>query len=86
MIVLCAGFAALLACPAGLGRAPLVLWGFAPGGIGEMGITAKVVQLGVPIVTAFQVCRRVAVLVPVEPPVPMDAGQCMTSGFCASSA
>jgi uncharacterized membrane protein AbrB (regulator of aidB expression) len=28
-----------------------------------MSITAKVLQLGVPVVTAFQVCRLVAVLV-----------------------
>jgi len=33
----------------------------------KMAITAKVLQLGVPVVTAFQVCRRVAVLVLVEP-------------------
>jgi uncharacterized membrane protein AbrB (regulator of aidB expression) len=32
-----------------------------------MAITAKVLQLGVPVVTAFQVCRLVAVLVLVEP-------------------
>jgi membrane AbrB-like protein len=34
----------------------------APGGIAEMAITAKVLQLGVPVVTAFQVVRYVAVL------------------------
>jgi len=33
-----------------------------PGGIAEMAITAKVLQLGVPVVTAFQVVRYVAVL------------------------
>jgi uncharacterized membrane protein AbrB (regulator of aidB expression) len=32
-----------------------------------MAITAKVLQLGVPLVTAFQVCRLVAVLLLVEP-------------------
>ena len=32
-----------------------------------MAITAKVLQLGVPVVTAFQVCRLVAVLLLVEP-------------------
>ena len=37
------------------------------GGIAEMAITAKVLQLGVPVVTAFQVCRLVAVLVLAEP-------------------
>jgi uncharacterized membrane protein AbrB (regulator of aidB expression) len=41
--------------------------GTAPGGIGEMAITAKVLQVGVPMVTAFQVCRLVAVLLLVEP-------------------
>jgi uncharacterized membrane protein AbrB (regulator of aidB expression) len=32
-----------------------------------MAITAKVLQLGVPVVTAFQVCRLVAVLLMVGP-------------------
>jgi membrane AbrB-like protein len=34
----------------------------APGGIAEMAITAKVLQLGVPLVTAFQVSRMVGVV------------------------
>jgi uncharacterized protein len=46
---------------------PTVLLATAPGGIAEMAITAKVLQLGVPVVTAFQVCRLVAVLLLVEP-------------------
>ena len=67
MIVLCAAFAGA----AGAG-APACIWatmvlGTSPGGIAEMAITAKVLQLGVPVVTAFQVCRLVAVLVLVEP-------------------
>jgi uncharacterized protein len=66
MIVLCAGFAWLLAWGTRLHPATLVL-GTSPGGIAEMAITAKVLQLGVPVVTAFQVCRLVAVLVLVEP-------------------
>jgi uncharacterized protein len=66
MILLCAGFAWLLAWGTGLHAATLVL-GTSPGGIAEMAITAKVLQLGVPVVTAFQVCRLVAVLVLVEP-------------------
>ncbi len=66
MIALCAGFAALLAWGTGLHVATLVL-GTSPGGIAEMAITAKVLQLGVAVVTAFQVCRLVAVLVLVEP-------------------
>jgi uncharacterized membrane protein AbrB (regulator of aidB expression) len=86
-----------LAWLAGLNPATMVL-GTAPGGIAEMAITAKVLQLGVPVVTAFQVCRLVAVLMLVEPLYrrgcaalagaqrPGRARQCMTSGFCASSA
>jgi len=66
MVLLCAGFAFLLAWGTRLHPATLVL-GTSPGGIAEMAITAKVLQLGVPVVTAFQVCRLVAVLVLVEP-------------------
>jgi uncharacterized membrane protein AbrB (regulator of aidB expression) len=66
MVVLCAGFALLLAWVTGLHWATMVL-GTSPGGIAEMAITAKALQLGVPVVTAFQVCRLVAVLVMVEP-------------------
>jgi len=47
--------------------ATLIL-GTSPGGITEMAITAKVLQLGAPVVTAFQVSRLVAVLV-LTPPV-----------------
>jgi uncharacterized membrane protein AbrB (regulator of aidB expression) len=64
--VLCAGFAWLLAWGTGLHPATLIL-GSSPGGIAEMAITAKVLQLGVPVVTAFQVCRLVAVLLIVGP-------------------
>lgn len=66
MVLLCAVFALVLAWGTGLHPATLVL-GTSPGGIAEMAITAKVLQLGVPVVTAFQVCRLVAVLVLVEP-------------------
>jgi membrane AbrB-like protein len=66
MGLLCAGFAFGMAQLTGLHPATLVL-GTSPGGIAEMAITAKVLQLGVPVVTAFQVCRLVAVLVLVEP-------------------
>jgi membrane AbrB-like protein len=62
----CAGFAALLAWTTGLPWLTLVL-GTSPGGIAEMAITAKVLQLGVPVVTAFQVCRLMAVLMLVAP-------------------
>ena len=66
MIALCAAFAALLALGTGLHPATMIL-GTSPGGIAEMAITAKVLALGVPVVTAFQVCRLVAVLILVEP-------------------
>lgn len=66
MIVLCGAFAAGLAWATRLPAATLVL-GTSPGGIAEMAITAKVLQLGVPVVTAFQVCRLVAVLMLVGP-------------------
>lgn len=66
MILLCAGFAWLVSRGTHLHPATLLL-GTSPGGIAEMAITAKVLQLGVPVVTAFQVCRLVAVLVLVEP-------------------
>jgi hypothetical protein len=66
MIVMCAGFGAVLALGSGLNWGTMVL-GTSPGGIAEMAITAQALQLGVPVVTAFQVCRLVAVLVLVEP-------------------
>ncbi len=66
MIALCSAFAWLLTWATGLPLATLIL-ATSPGGIAEMAITAKVLQLGVPVVTAFQVCRLVAVLVLVAP-------------------
>jgi uncharacterized protein len=66
MIVLCAGFALGLAQLAGLPWATVLL-GTAPGGIAEMAITAKVLQLGVPMVTALHATRLAAVLLLVEP-------------------
>ena len=66
MIVLCGAFAWLLSLVTGVHPATLIL-GTSPGGIAEMSITAKVLQLGVPVVTAFQVCRLVAVLLLVGP-------------------
>lgn len=41
---------------------PTLGLGLSPGGVAEMTITAKVLQLGVPIVTAFHVSRMVAVV------------------------
>lgn len=66
MMGICALFGWALSAATGLHPATLLL-GTAPGGIAEMAITAKVLQLGVPVVTAFQVCRLVAVLVLAEP-------------------
>jgi len=66
MLVLCAGAAWLLAWATDLHPATMLL-ATSPGGIAEMSITAKVLQLGVPVVTAFQVCRLVAVLLLVGP-------------------
>jgi membrane AbrB-like protein len=66
MMGLCAAFAWGLSQLTGLHPATLIL-GTSPGGIAEMSITAKVLQLGVPVVTAFQVCRLVAVLILAEP-------------------
>ncbi len=61
MLGLSAGFAWLLARANGLHPATALL-ATSPGGIAEMAITAKVLQLGVPTVTAFHVVRYVAVL------------------------
>ena len=66
LMALCAAFAAAMAWATGQPWVTLVL-GTAPGGIAEMAITAKVLQLGVPLVTALQVCRLMAVLLLVEP-------------------
>jgi uncharacterized membrane protein AbrB (regulator of aidB expression) len=50
----------------GLHPATLML-ATSPGGMAEMCITAKVLQLGVPMVTAFHVTRLAAVLLVAEP-------------------
>ena len=66
LLALCAGFAGCLSWATGLHPATMIL-STSPGGIAEMSITAKVLHLGVPVVTAFQVCRLVAVLLIVGP-------------------
>lgn len=66
MIALGAVFACGVAQFTQLHWATLVL-GTSPGGIAEMAITAKVLQLGVPVVTAFHVTRLAAVLLLAEP-------------------
>ena len=65
-IVLSAAFGFVLAAFAGLHPATLIL-GTAPGGIAEMCITAKVLQLGVPLVTGFHVTRVVVLLLSTAP-------------------
>jgi hypothetical protein len=54
-------FGALLAAWAGVPVATMVL-ATAPGGIAEMSLTAKLLQLGVPVVTLFHVARMVAMV------------------------
>ena len=66
MIGLSAAFAWAIAHAAGLPWATVLL-GTSPGGIAEMSITAKVMQLGVPVVTAFHVTRYVVVLLATAP-------------------
>jgi membrane AbrB-like protein len=55
------GFGLLFARGAGLPWATAVV-ATTPGGIGEMALTAKALQLGVPIVTAFHAVRMAAVV------------------------
>ncbi|MEH3086365.1 MAG: AbrB family transcriptional regulator [Xylophilus ampelinus] len=62
----CAAFGMALSWLTALHWGTLVL-ATSPGGLSEMSITAKMLQLGVPVVTAFQVCRLSAVLVAMEP-------------------
>jgi membrane AbrB-like protein len=61
LILLLAGFGCVVSWLAGIHPATAIL-ATAPGGIAEMGITARNLQLGVPMVTAFHV-SRVVVLV-----------------------
>lgn len=66
MMAASALFGWALARGLGLHPATMVL-ATAPGGIAEMSITGKVLQLGVPVVTAFQLVRYLAVLVLTQP-------------------
>ncbi len=65
-IVVAIAFGWLLASLSGFNPATISL-GMAPGGIAEMCITAKTLQLGVPFVTAFHVTRLVAILLLTAP-------------------
>ncbi len=66
LIAVCCLFALGISKLSGIETLTMVL-GTAPGGIAEMAITAKVLHLGVPLVTTLQVCRLIAVLILVEP-------------------
>ena len=66
VILAAALFAYALAAASGLPVPTLVL-AMAPGGIAEMCITAKVLQLGVPLVTAAQVARVLVLLTTTGP-------------------
>lgn len=60
-MALSVGFAGALALVSGLPWPTLVL-ATSPGGIAEMTLTAKTLQLGVPVVTAFHVVRSIVML------------------------
>lgn len=65
-VVLTIGLAWLLAQASGVSWATLVL-ATAPGGIAEMSLTAKALQLGVPVVAVFQVVRYIVLIVSMGP-------------------
>lgn len=65
-LLLAAGLACLLVLFTDVPLPTLIL-GTTPGGIAEMAITAKVLQLGVPVVTAFHVTRMVFVVLVTGP-------------------
>lgn len=65
-LVLSALFAWALAGLTGL-AVPTMILATAPGGIAEMGITAKVLQLGVPLVTAFHLTRIILLVTMTAP-------------------
>jgi membrane AbrB-like protein len=63
---LAAAFAGLLAWAAGIHGGTAVL-ATSPGGIAEMALTARTLHLGVPIVTAFHVCRMAVLVLAIGP-------------------
>lgn len=66
MMVLAGGFGLVLSALAGINAGTAIL-ATSPGGIAEMSLTARVLHLGVPIVTAFHVSRMVAVVLLIGP-------------------
>lgn len=65
-IAVAALFGVVLAYASGMHVATAIL-ATAPGGIAEMSLTAKTLQLGVPIVTAFHVMRMVILVITIGP-------------------
>jgi membrane AbrB-like protein len=65
-ILLSSLFALLVAGATGLHPATMVL-ATSPGGIAEMSLSARVLHLGVPVVTAFHVMRMVVVVLAIGP-------------------
>jgi len=66
LILLCLGTAGLVAWLSGIPWATMAL-ATAPGGLAEMGLTAQLLQLGVPVVTAFHIVRLAVVVTTVGP-------------------
>ena len=65
-VAMTSAFAFAMSLAVDVPAATLVL-GLAPGGIAEMCITAKVLQLGVPVVTGFHVTRVIVLLLGTAP-------------------
>ena len=65
-ILLAVGFGLLLAWVSGMPATTAIL-ATAPGGIAEMSLTAKTLQLGVPVVTAFHVSRLLILVISIGP-------------------
>ncbi|MDB5823709.1 MAG: AbrB family transcriptional regulator [Herminiimonas sp.] len=65
-LALAAGFGLLLSWASGINPATAIL-ATSPGGIAEMSLTAKTLQLGVPIVTAFHVTRMAVLVMAIGP-------------------
>jgi len=66
LVIACSGFAYVMAQLDDQNLLTLIL-GTAPGGIAEMALTAKALQLAAPLVTSLQVCRLISVLFLLEP-------------------
>ena len=66
MMAIGAGFGIGLASLAGINPGTAIL-ATSPGGIAEMSLTAKTLNLGVPIVVAFHVCRLVVLVLSIGP-------------------